>query len=131
VPGVATATGDDRAGAEFLDVGAARSFLTLVAGSFGGTMLVIVLLVVASTLGLANQQRRREFALLRAIAAGPGHIYRLIGIETALVATVAAVLGALPGVGLSLLLHGVFVRLGSIPAEFRFVIGPLPVLAAV
>ncbi|MFJ7217685.1 FtsX-like permease family protein [Amycolatopsis sp. NPDC098790] len=131
VPGVATATGDDRAGAEFLDVGAARSFLTLVAGSFGGTMLVIVLLVVASTLGLANQQRRREFALLRAIAAGPGHLYRLIGIETALVATVAAVLGALPGVGLSLLLHGVFVRVGSIPAGFGFVIGPLPVLAAV
>ncbi|WP_318307714.1 ABC transporter permease [Amycolatopsis solani] len=131
VPGVATATGDDRAGAELLDVGAARSFLTLVAGSFGGTMLVIVLLVVASTLGLANQQRRREFALLRAIAAGPGHIYRLIGIETALVATVAAVLGAIPGVGLSLLLHGVFVRLGSIPAGFSFVLGPVPVLAAV
>lgn len=131
VPGAATATGDDRAGAEFPGDGAARSFLTLVAGSFGGTMLVVILLVVASTVGLANQQRRREFALLRAVAAGPKHIYRLIGIETGLVATVAAVLGALPGAGLSLLLHGVFVRLGSIPAEFGFVIGPLPVLAAV
>jgi putative ABC transport system permease protein len=131
VPGVVTATGDDRAEAEFLDVGAARSFLTVVAGSFGGTMLVIVLLVVASTLGLANQQRRREFALLRAIAAGPGHIYRLIGIETALVSTPAAVLGAGPGVALSILLCGVFVRFGSIPEGFEFVIGPLPIVVAI
>jgi len=131
VPGVATATGDDRAAAEFLDVGAARSFLTVVAASFGGTMLMIVLLVVASTLGLAVQQRRREFALLRAIAAGPGHLYRLIGIETALVSSVAAVLGAGPGVALSLWLHGVFVRYGSIPNGFGFVIGPLPIAAAV
>jgi putative ABC transport system permease protein len=131
VPGVVTATGDDRATAEFLDVGAARSFLTVVAASFGGTMLMVVLLVVASTLGLAIQQRRREFALLRAIAAGPGHIYRLIGTETALVSSVAAVLGAGPGVALSLWLHSVFVRYGSIPADFGFVIGPLPIVAAV
>ncbi|WP_410672173.1 FtsX-like permease family protein [Amycolatopsis sp. cmx-4-68] len=131
VPGVATATGDDRAAAEFLDVGAARSFLTIIAASFGGAMLMVVLLVVASTLGLAVQQRRREFALLRAIAAGPGHIHRLIAIETALVSTAAAVLGAGPGVGLSLLLHDVFVRYGSLPAGFGFVIGPLPIAAAV
>ncbi|WP_410614245.1 ABC transporter permease [Amycolatopsis sp. lyj-109] len=131
VPGVTTATGDDRAAAEFLDVGAARSFLTVVAASFGGTMLMVVLLVVASTLGLAVQQRRREFALLRAIAAGPGHIYRLIGIESALVSAVAAVLGVGPGIALSLWLHGVFVRYGSIPTGFGFVIGPLPIVAAV
>jgi len=131
VPDIETATADDRAAAEFLDVGAARSFLTLVAGSFGGTMLVIVLLVVASTLGLSIQLRRREFALLRAIAAGPGHIYRLVGIEIALVSAVAAVLGALPGVGLSLLLRDAFVHFGAIPDGFGFAVGPNPVVISV
>ncbi|ONI92466.1 peptide ABC transporter permease [Saccharothrix sp. ALI-22-I] len=131
VPGVTTFVGDDRADAEFLDVGAARSFLVIISGSFGGTMLMIVLLVVAATLGLSVQQRRREFALLRAIAAGPRQIYRLIGAETVLLSSVAAALGALPGIGLSFLLRDALVRVGAVPAEFRFVIGPLPVVVAV
>ena len=130
VPGVATATGLDRAEAEFLEVGAARSFLVLMAGSFGGTMTLIVLLVVASTLGLAVQQRRREFALLRAVAATPRQVYRLIGAESVLVAAIAAVLGAGPGIALSLLLRGVFADLGVVPADFEFTVSPFPVLAS-
>ncbi|GAB3881280.1 hypothetical protein GCM10029964_037100 [Kibdelosporangium lantanae] len=130
VPGVVTATGADRAEAEFLEVGAARAFLVLMAGSFGGTMTIIVLLVVASTLGLAVQQRRREFALLRAVAATPRQVYRLIGAESVLVAAIAAVLGAGPGIALSLTLRGVFVDLGVVPADFQFAVSPLPVLAA-
>lgn len=130
-PGSVIATGDDRAEAEFVDAGATRSLLTLIAGSFGGTMVLIVLLVVASTLGLSVQQRRREFALLRAIAATPRQIYRLICAEAALLSCVAALLGALPGVGLSLWLRDVLVDLDVIPPEFQFTIGPLPVVAAV
>lgn len=131
VPDAVVATGDDRAEAEFLDVGDARSLLTLIAGSFGGTMVFIVLLVVASTLGLSVQQRRREFALLRAIAATPHQINRLIGAEAALLSGVAALLGALPGVGLSLLLRGVLVDLEVVPSGFQFSISPLPVVAAI
>lgn len=131
LPDATVSVGDERADAEFLDVGEARSFLILIAGSFGGTVLLIVLLVVASTLGLAMQQRRREFALLRAIAATPRQIYRLLGTETALLSAVAALLGAAPGVGLSFLLRGTLVDLGVVPAGFHFVIGPLPILATV
>jgi putative ABC transport system permease protein len=131
LPGVITSVGIDRSEAEFLDVGAARSFLILMAGSFGGVMLLIVLLVVGSTLGLAIQQRRREFALLRAIAATPRQVLRLIATETLLVSGVAAVLGTLPGLGLSVLLRGALVRFGAVPAGFQFVVGPLPAVAAV
>ncbi len=131
VPGVGTFTGDDRAEAEFLDVGAARSFLVLVAGSFGGTMLLIVALVVASTLGLAIQQRRREFALLRAVAATPRQIRRLVGAETAVLAVTASVLGAVPGAWLTFLLRDAFVAAGVVPENFRFTLGPLPVLGSV
>ncbi|AXB42860.1 ABC transporter permease [Amycolatopsis albispora] len=131
VPGVTTAVGDDRAEAEFLDVGAARQFLVVMSTAFGGTMLMIVLLVVASTLGLSIQRRRREFALLRAVAATPRQVYRLIATESAVVAAVAAALGALPGFGLSFLLRDALAELGAVPAAFRFTAGPLPVVAAV
>ncbi|MTD57257.1 ABC transporter permease [Amycolatopsis pithecellobii] len=131
VPGVTTAVGADRADAEFLDIGSARSFLMLIAGSFGGTMLMIVVLVVASTLGLSIQQRRREFALLRAIAATPRQVRRLITTETLLLGSVAAALGTVPGIGLSFLLRTELARFGALPAGFRFVVGPLPALAAV
>jgi putative ABC transport system permease protein len=131
VPGVVTYTGNARADAEFLDVGQARSFLTAISSAFGGTMTLIVLLVVAGTLGLAIQQRRREFALLRAIAATPRQIHRLIGAETILVSVVAAVLGALPGFGLSVLMRDVFVAAGTLPPDFQFVIDPLPAVVAV
>lgn len=131
LPGVVTSVGKDRAEAEFLDFGAARSSLLLLAASFGGAMLMIVLAVVASTLGLTIQQRRREFALLRAIAATPRQIYRLITAEAVLVACAAAILGALPGIGLSLLLRRGLVRFGVVPPGFEFAIGPLPALAAV
>ncbi|WP_245787241.1 ABC transporter permease [Amycolatopsis saalfeldensis] len=131
VPGVVAAAGNDRADAEFLDVGTARSFLVLIAASFGGTMLMIVLLVVASTLGLSVQQRRRQFALLRAIAATPRQLRRLIGTEAVLVSAVASVLGAPAGLGLSLVLRNELADLGVVPAGFRFVYGPLPIVAAV
>lgn len=131
LPSVVTSVGKDRAEAEFLDVGAAKSFLLMMATSFGGAVLMIVLAVVAGTLGLAIGQRRREFALLRAIAATPRQIYRLITAEAVLVSLVASTLGALPGLGLSLLLRAGLVHFGVIPAAFRFAIGPLPVVAAI
>jgi putative ABC transport system permease protein len=131
VPGVRTYTGNTRADAESLDVGQARAFLTVLAGAFGGTMLMIVLLVVSGTLGLAIQQRYREFALLRAIAATPRQIHRLIGAETVLVSSAAAVLGALPGYGLSVLLRNAIASAGAIPPDFDFAIDPLPAVVAV
>jgi putative ABC transport system permease protein len=131
VPGALTYTGNARADAEFLDVDQARAFLIEISGAFGGTMLMIVALVVAGTLGLAIQQRRREFALLRAIAATPWQIHRLIGAEIILVSSVAAVLGALPGFALSFLLRATFVGAGALPSDFRFVVDPLPAVIAV
>ncbi|HWC83016.1 MAG TPA: ABC transporter permease [Pseudonocardiaceae bacterium] len=131
LPNLKTYTGNDRADAEFLDVGQARSFLLEISGAFGGTMVMIVLFVVAATLGLGIQQRRREFALLRAIAATPRQVHRLVGAETYLLSTVAAVLGTLPGYGLSFLLRNAFATIGVVPADFDLVLDPVPALAAI
>ncbi|GGP55130.1 FtsX-like permease family protein [Saccharothrix coeruleofusca] len=128
---VATHTGDDRGDAEFLDVGRARSELVLVSLSFAGTTLMISVLVVAGTLGLSIQQRKRELALLRAVAATPRQIHRLVGAEVLAVAGVAALLGVAPGYGVAHLLRSAFAASGLLPADFGLAIGPLPAVAAV
>jgi len=131
VPGAVTYTGAARADAEFLDIGQGRSFLTQAAGSLGGAMALVVMLVVAAALGLSIQQRRREMALLRAVAATPWQVHRMIGTEVLLVSSAAAVIGVLPGLAVSFLLRDAFAAAGMIPADFGFAIGPLPPVAAV
>ena len=63
--------------------------LVAISGSFGGYAMLAAIFVVASMLALTIEQRRREFALLRAIAATPKQIRKLIGSETTVVSVVA------------------------------------------
>lgn len=130
VPGVVARTGTDRGDVEFLDVGDTRGLVVETAASFGGTMVLIVVFVVASTLALSVRQRRRELALLRAIGATPGQIHGMIGAEMTLVASAGALAGAVPGVVLAFVMRGVFVLAGAMPADFRMDVGPAPVLAS-
>ncbi|MFJ8755091.1 ABC transporter permease [Streptomyces sp. NPDC102441] len=130
VPGVATYTGDDRSDVETLDVGQMRAFVIEVASAFGATMILLVIIVVAGTLALSVQQRRRELALLRAVGATPRQVLRMIGGEAVLVGGAGAVLGAVPGILLAMLLHTVFTAAGALPSGFSLVITPLPVLSA-
>lgn len=130
-PDAVVRTGDARGDVEFLDVGQVRSTLVVLSLAFAGTAIMIAMLVVASTLGLSIQQRRRELALLRAVAATPRQIHRMIGAEVLLVAGAAAVLGAAPGIGLAFLLRSAFARVGMLPADFGLALGPGPAVAAI
>ncbi|MFF5229769.1 FtsX-like permease family protein [Dactylosporangium sp. NPDC000521] len=130
VPGVVVYAGEDRGEAEFPDIGGTRSFITELSLAFGGSMVVVIMVVVGSTLALSVRQRLRELALLRAIGATPKQVLRMIAAETMLVGTLGAVLGVVPGVGLAFLLRGVFARAGAVPDDFELSIGPLPLLAA-
>lgn len=124
-------TGDDRGDVEFLDVGSVRSQLVVLTLAFAGTAMMIVMLVVAGTLGLAVRQRLRELALLRAVAATPRQIHRMLGAEILWVAGVGAVLGAGPGFAVAFALRSAFASAGLVPADFGLAIGPLPAVAAV
>ncbi|MDH6281602.1 FtsX-like permease family protein [Prescottella agglutinans] len=128
---VRTYTGDGRGDVEYLDAGAARSELMMLCGSFAGLAILIAMFVVASTLSLSIQQRRREFALLRATGATPGQIHRLIGSEVLLVAGVAALLGAGPGYALAQVLRAQFTEAGVLPSDFALAYGPLPAVVGV
>ncbi|MEV4056008.1 ABC transporter permease [Amycolatopsis sp. NPDC049688] len=129
--GAEVTTGVERSSIEFLDVSQTRVLLLAIAGSFGGFALLVAVFVVASTLALTINQRRREFALLRAVAATPKQIRKLIGTETTLVALVAGVLGSGLGLAVASGLRDAFAAIGVIPADFGLAISPLPLLAAV
>jgi putative ABC transport system permease protein len=130
VPGVVAHTGAGRGDVEFLDAGDARSLVVETAASFGGTMVLIVVFVVASTLALSVRQRRRELALLRAVGATPRQIHAMIGAEANLLSVAGALAGVIPGVVLASGIRGVFVLADAMPADFRTRVGWLPVLAS-
>ncbi|GAA3398906.1 ABC transporter permease [Cryptosporangium minutisporangium] len=130
-PGVTVYTGRSRSEVEFPDIGSTRSFLSELSLAFGGSMVLVIMVVVASTLALSVRQRLRELALLRAIGATPKQVLGMIAAETMVVGALGAVLGVIPGIGLSFLIRETFARLGAVPADFALSISPLPLLVAV
>ncbi|WP_392673026.1 FtsX-like permease family protein [Streptomyces sp. LN785] len=124
------ATGEGRGPVEFLDAADARVMLVSMGGAMGGTSLLVAILVVVGTFALTIQQRHRELALLRAVAATPSQIRRLLGREALLVAAVAGVPGSLAGLPLAAWLYGRFVDMGAVPASLERTAGIFPALAA-
>ncbi|WP_436786004.1 ABC transporter permease [Yinghuangia sp. YIM S10712] len=124
-------TGDERGPVEFLDAGKARVTLISLGGALGGTSLLVAIIVVAGAFALSLQQRRREFALLRAVGATPQQIRRMVGIEAVVIGLVAGGLGAFAGLGLAGWLHTRFVAVGAMPRTLEVAYSPFPLLAAV
>ncbi|MER7691313.1 ABC transporter permease [Streptomyces sp. NPDC097610] len=122
--------GDGRGPVEFLDAAAARTKLVSMGGAMGGTSLLVAVLVVVGTFALSVQQRHRELALLRAIAATPGQIRALLGREALIVGAAAGTTGALAGLPLGSWLHGRFVAMGAVPATLQHTVSVFPPLAA-
>src|ERR1700704_4264914 len=91
--GAQVLTGDARGQAEHPELQETRATLIPVTAAFGGLAVFIAMFVVASTMGLSIQQREREIALLRAVAATPGQIRRMIAWEGTIVALVGSAAG--------------------------------------
>src|SRR5262249_3739729 len=87
--------------ADYPELERTRTILIPVTAAFGGLAMFIATFVVASTLGLSIQQREREIALMRAVAATPGQIRPMIAWEAAIGALVGSAAGvrAVPVVG--------------------------------
>ncbi|TYC09875.1 ABC transporter permease [Actinomadura syzygii] len=128
--GATVHTGADRGRAEFLGAEKSRIKLISLGGALGGTALLVAILVVAGTFALSVQQRDRELALLRAVAATPRQVRRMIGREALLVGLLAGPLGAAAGLPLAVLLRDRFRGLGALPPNLDLVVGPFPPAAA-
>src|SRR6516165_2648532 len=130
-PGAAVLTGDARGQAEYPQLQNSRQTLIPVFAAFGGLALFIAMFVVASTLGLSIQQREREIALLRAVAATPGQIRRMIAWEAGIVALIGSAAGIWPGILLGHALGHALVRHGIAPQNFVLHTDWLPAAAVI
>ncbi|MFD8141648.1 FtsX-like permease family protein [Streptomyces sp. NPDC059708] len=124
-------TGGERGPVEFLDAAKARIKLVSMGGAIGGTSLLVAVLVVVGTFALSIQQRHRELALLRAVAATPRQIRQLIGREALIVGLVAGVLGSIAGLPVAYWLHARFVGFKAVPETLEVTFGVFPFFAAV
>ncbi|MEU8166731.1 ABC transporter permease [Micromonospora sp. NPDC049004] len=129
--GATTYVGPERGAVEQSANLAARELLIEAGSAFGGYVVLLIVFVVAGTIGLSVRHRRRDLALLRAVAATPGQIRRLLIGEAALLALVASVVGVPAGVLAAHWVQGELVDRGFIPAGFPMTGGLFAVPAAV
>jgi putative ABC transport system permease protein len=129
--GAQVLTGDARGAAEYPELERTRTTLIPVTAAFGGLAMFIAMFVVASTLGLSIQLREREIALMRAVAATPGQIRRMIACEAAIVALVGSAAGIWPGIVLGRALTHALVRHGIAPPNLTLHSDWLPAAAAI
>ena len=119
-------TGTARGRAEAPETAEGKTRLIAISASFAGLGIFVALFVVASTMSLSIQQREQEIALLRAVAATPGQIRRMIAWEATLVALVGSAAGIWPGEQLGQALADGLVRHGLAPQDFAVATGGLP-----
>ncbi|GGM93086.1 ABC transporter permease [Lentzea pudingi] len=110
---------------------AASDMLIQLGTVFGGFVALLVMFVVAGTIGLSVRHRRRDLALLRAVAATPGQIARLILTEVGLLGLVSVVIGVPSGWFATRWVRGELVDRGFIPDTFPFSSGALTAAAVV
>ena len=129
--GAQVLTGGGRGAAEYPELERSRTVLIPVTAAFGGLAMFIAIFVVAGTLGLSIQQREREIALMRAVAATPGQIRRMIAWEAAIVALAGSAAGIWPGIVLGrAIAHGLMSH-GIVPPNFTLDYDWLPAAAAI
>ena len=124
-------TGSARGDVEHIENAEAKDAVTAIGSTFGGIALFIALFVVASTIGLSVLQREREVALLRAVAATPKQVRRMIRWEALLVALVASAVGVVPGALMAGALGHALSERGIAPEDMVVSPGIVPVVAAV
>lgn len=122
-------TGDERGDAEFLTAATARSGILALLASVAGTVVLIALLVVSSTVVQALRQRDHELGLLRAVGATPRQVRGAVGKEVGRVAAVAALVGAVGAVPACLGLLRLLEARGVLPAGLELPFPPWLVAA--
>ncbi|MEU5610283.1 FtsX-like permease family protein [Streptomyces sparsogenes] len=108
-------TGDGRGGPEFLAAAPARAGVLELLASVAGTVVLVSLLVVSSTVVQALRQRAPEIGLLRAVGATPRQLRGAVGREVGRVAARAALVGALAALPAYAGLRALLTACGALP----------------
>jgi putative ABC transport system permease protein len=122
--------GADRGLVESPGVGESKELMIAVASVFGGNTLLIAAIVIAGAVALSIRQRHRDVALLRAIAATPRQVRRMVVVETLVLAVLAGVTAVWPGLAGAHWLRDQFVHRGFVPDDVAVRVSWLPPLVA-
>lgn len=123
-------TGTARGPAADLAAASDKGNLSLLALNIGTVMVIVSMFVVAGAVSLSVLQRRRQFALLRAIGASSGRLRRMMITELAVLGILGALIAYLPGVRLSSLALRGLAGQQFVPAGTRLWTSPLVLLIA-
>ena len=123
-------TGTARGPAADLAAASDRENLSGLAANVGIVMVIVSMFVVAGAVSLSVLQRRRQFALLRAIGASSGRLRRMMIVELAVLGILGALIAYLPGVWLSSLALRGLAGQQFVPAGTRLWTSPLVLLIA-
>src|SRR6266851_2957724 len=93
-PGVEAVTAANASASEARQLNSQLGILTSFFVAFAGVALFVGAFVIWNTFSIMIGQRARELALLRALGAGRGQVFRSVLTEAAVVGTVAAIAGA-------------------------------------
>ncbi|MFI8205267.1 FtsX-like permease family protein [Streptomyces sp. NPDC085937] len=127
--GATAYTGDARGLAAEPEGATARALTLGAGGAFAGYAAAIVGFVVAGTVGLSVRHRRRDLALLRAVAATPGQVRLMLLAEVGLLGLLAAVVGVPAGLFTTGLVRDQLVARGFVPDTFAVQGGALSAAA--
>ncbi|MFE7985206.1 FtsX-like permease family protein [Streptomyces cellulosae] len=129
--GATAYTGEDRGLAAEPDSAAARSLALGAGAAFAGYAAAVVGFVVAGTVGLSVRHRRRDLALLRAVAATPGQVRSMLLAEAGLLALLAGAVGVPAGLLAGHQTRDALVSRGFLPDDFAVRGGALSAAAVV
>jgi putative ABC transport system permease protein len=121
-------TGTARGPAADLAAASDQGNLSGLAANLGIVMVIVSMFVVAGAVSLSVLQRRRQFALLRAIGASSGRLRRMMIVELAALGILGALIAYLPGVWLSSLALRGLAGQQFVPAGTRVWTSPLVLL---
>lgn len=108
----------------------AAGLLVEIGSVMGAYIVLLIVFVVAGTVGLSVRHRRRDLALLRAVAATPRQVRRLVMAEAALVGAAASLAGVPLGLLAAHWTRGELADRGFVPESFPMVPGALSAAAA-
>ncbi|WP_326567177.1 FtsX-like permease family protein [Amycolatopsis rhabdoformis] len=128
--GTTVLTGDDRGHAEFPQAEESGTNLVVLSAVSGGLSVLVAIFVVASTLSLSTDQRRRELALLRAIGTTPRQLRRMVLGEAVAIGLLAIAAAAALGPLLGRWLFDRLTGAGVVPDVVRFHQGWVPMVVA-
>ncbi|WP_231157665.1 FtsX-like permease family protein [Streptomyces sp. CNZ748] len=127
--GATAYTGDERGLAAEPEGATARALTLGAGGAFAGYAAAIAGFVVAGTVGLSVRHRRRDLALLRAVAATPGQVRLMLLAEVGILGLLAAVVGVPAGLFATGLVRDELVSRGFVPEDFAVQGGALSAAA--